>query len=1053
MDFSKFFIDRPIFAAVLSIIIFVAGLIAIPLLPISEYPNVVPPTVVVRATYPGANPKVIAETVSTPLEEQINGVENMMYMKSVAGTDGVLQMTITFRPGVDPDVAQVQVQNRVSQALSRLPADVVRLGVTTQKQSPSFLVLVTLISPDRKYDALYLRNYVNIKIKDQLARVPGVGQVQLFGGGDYAMRIWLDPNKAASRDLTAGDVMFAVQEQNIQVSAGQLGAEPMRGGSDFLIPINAQGRLRTVEEFGNIVLKTGANGEVVRLADIARIELGGADYTLRGELDGQDAGVIGVFQAPGANALVVRDEVIAKMDELARQFPPGMTWRSDYDTTIFVRDSIDAVVHTLLEAVLLVVFVVILFLQTWRASIIPLIAVPVSVVGTFAALYVFGFSINTLTLFGLVLAIGIVVDDAIVVVENVERNIEEGRTPLEAAHQAMKEVSGPIVAIALVLCAVFVPMAFLTGVTGQFYKQFAVTIAISTVISAVNSLTLSPALAAKLLHSHAVPKDALARGIDRAFGWVFGPFNRFFKASSDKYHGSVGRILRRRGRVFAVYALLLAGTGLMFNAVPRGFIPTQDKLYLIAGVKLPEGASLERTDKVLKKVVEIAKSTDGVAHVPGMIGLNPTQFTNTPNYGVAFPILKPFKERRRSAKEIADEIQAKISAIEEGMAFVLMPPPIDGIGTGAGYSLFVEDRAGLGYGALQGAVGALQGAVMQDPAMGFPFSGYQANVPQLDVDVDRIKAKVQGVALTEVFSTLQVYLGSAYANDFNLFGRTWRVYAQADGHFRKTVEDITNLKTRNVRGEMVPIGSVVKINQGFGPDPVLRYNGYPAADFIGEADPKLLSSDQAMSRITEMAGSVLPNGMSFEWTDLSFQQATQGNAALLVFPVAILLAFLVLAALYESWVLPLAVILIVPMCMLSALAGVKLFGGDNNTFVQVGLVVLMGLACKNAILIVEFARELEFQGRSIIEAALEACRLRLRPIVMTSVAFIAGTVPLVLSSGAGAEVRSATGITVFSGMIGVTVFGLFLTPVFYVGLRMLSGQKLAQHGAGSLKSS
>ena len=1046
MDFSKFFIDRPIFAAVLSIIIFVAGLIAIPLLPISEYPNVVPPTVIVRATYPGANPKVIAETVSTPLEEQINGVENMMYMKSVAGTDGVLQITITFRPGVDPDAAQVQVQNRVSQALSRLPADVVRLGVTTQKQSPTFLVLITLISPDRKYDALYLRNYANIKIKDQLARLPGVGQIQLFGGGDYAMRIWLDPNKVAARSLTAGDVMLAVQEQNIEVSAGQLGAEPMKGGSDFLVPINAQGRLRTVEEFGNIVLKTGVNGEIVRLADVARIELGGADYSLRGELDNQDAGVIGVFQAPGANSLIVRDEVIAKMDELARQFPPGMNWRSDYDTTIFVRDSIDGVVHTLLEAVLLVVFVVILFLQTWRASIIPLIAVPVSVVGTFAALYVLGFSINTLTLFGLVLAIGIVVDDAIVVVENVERNIEEGRTPLEAAHQAMKEVSGPIVAIALVLCAVFVPMAFLTGVTGQFYKQFAVTIAISTVISAVNSLTLSPALAAKLLHSHGAPKDALARGIDRTFGWLFGPFNRFFKASSDKYHSSVARILKRRGRVFAVYALLLFGTGLMFNLVPRGFIPTQDKLYLIAGVKLPEGASLERTDKVLKKVVEIAKNTEGVANVPGMIGLNPTQFTNTPNYGVAFPILKPFNERRRSAKEIADEIQEKISHIEEGMAFILMPPPIEGIGTGAGYSLFVEDRTGLGYGALQGAVGALQGAVMQDPAMGFPFSGYQSNVPQLDVDVDRIKAKAQGVALTDVFGTLQVYLGSAYVNDFNLFGRTWRVYVQGDGHFRRTVEDIINLKTRNASGEMVPIGSMVKIHESFGPDPVLRYNGYPAADFIGEADPKLLSSAQAMSRIAELAGSVLPSGMSFEWTDLSFQQATQGNAALLVFPVAILLAFLVLAALYESWVLPLAVILIVPMCMLSALAGVKLFGGDNNTFVQVGLVVLMGLACKNAILIVEFARELEFQGKGIVEAALEACRLRLRPIVMTSVAFIAGTIPLVLSHGAGAEVRSATGITVFAGMIGVTLFGLFLTPVFYVGLRSLTGRKLAQHG-------
>ena len=881
MDFSKFFIDRPIFAAVLSIIIFVAGLIAIPLLPISEYPNVVPPTVIVRATYPGANPKVIAETVSTPLEEQINGVENMMYMKSVAGTDGVLQITITFRPGVDPDAAQVQVQNRVSQALSRLPADVVRLGVTTQKQSPTFLVLITLISPDRKYDALYLRNYANIKIKDQLARLPGVGQIQLFGGGDYAMRIWLDPNKVAARSLTAGDVMLAVQEQNIQVSAGQLGAEPMKGGSDFLIPINAQGRLRTVEEFGNIVLKTGVNGEIVRLADVARIELGGADYSLRGELDNQDAGVIGVFQAPGANSLIVRDEVIAKMDELARQFPPGMTWRSDYDTTIFVRDSIDGVVHTLLEAVLLVVFVVILFLQTWRASIIPLIAVPVSVVGTFAALYVLGFSINTLTLFGLVLAIGIVVDDAIVVVENVERNIEEGRTPLEAAHQAMKEVSGPIVAIALVLCAVFVPMAFLTGVTGQFYKQFAVTIAISTVISAVNSLTLSPALAAKLLHSHGAPKDALARGIDRTFGWLFGPFNRFFKASSDKYHSSVARILKRRGRVFAVYALLLFGTGLMFNLVPRGFIPTQDKLYLIAGVKLPEGASLERTDKVLKKVVEIAKNTEGVANVPGMIGLNPTQFTNTPNYGVAFPILKPFNERRRSAKEIADEIQEKISRIEEGMAFILMPPPIEGIGTGAGYSLFVEDRTGLGYGALQGAVGALQGAVMQDPAMGFPFSGYQSNVPQLDVDVDRIKAKAQGVALTDVFGTLQVYLGSAYVNDFNLFGRTWRVYAQGDGHFRRTVEDIINLKTRNASGEMVPIGSVVKIHESFGPDPVLRYNGYPAADFIGEADPKLLSSAQAMSRIAELAGSVLPSGMSFEWTrlELPASHAGQGRAA------------------------------------------------------------------------------------------------------------------------------------------------------------------------------
>src|SRR5712672_3436352 len=999
MDFSRFFIDRPIFAAVLSIVIFVAGAIAIPLLPISEYPEVVPPTVVVQATYPGANPKVIAETVSSPLEEQINGVENMMYMKSVAGSDGVLQMTITFAPGTDPNKAQVDVQNRVSQALSRLPSEVVSLGVTTQKQSPAFLTLITLIS-DGKYDPLYLRNYANIRVKDQLARIPGVGQIRMFGGGDYAMRVWLGPDKIASRGMTAGDVVRAIQEQNIQVSAGQLGAEPIKGGSDFLIAINAQGRLRTAQEFGDVVLKTGSNGEVVRLSDVARIELGASDYTLRGQLDNFNTSIIGVFQAPGANALATRDAVIAKMDELARQFPPGVSYRSDYDATVFVRESVAAVVHTLFEAIALVVLVVILFLQTWRASIIPLIAVPVSVVGTFAVLYLLGFSINTLSLFGLVLAIGIVVDDAIVVVENVERNIEEGRTPLEAAHQAMTEVSGPIVAIALVLCAVFVPMAFLTGVTGTFYKQFAVTIAISTVISAINSLTLSPALAAKLLHSHDAPKDMLSRLIERLLGWFFRPFNRFFKASSDSYEGAVSRTLGRRGVVFMVYVVLLAGTGVMFNVVPRGFIPTQDKLYLIAGVKLPEGSSLERTDAVLQRMKDLALGTDGVAHVIGLTGFNPTQQTNTPNYAVAFPILKPFNERHRSAKEIAADIQAKIAQIKEGFAFVLNPPPVLGLGQGAGYSLFVEDRAGAGYGALQQAANALQSAAVKTPGMGFPFVGYQSNVPQLDIEVDRVKAKAQGVALTNLFETLQVYLGSSYVNDFNLFGRTWRVYAQAD--------------------------------------------------FIGEANPAMLSSAQAMGTMAELARRVLPNGMTIEWTDLSFQEATQGNAALLVFPVSVLLAFLVLAALYESWVLPLAVILIVPMCMLSALAGVKLYGSDNNTFVQVGLVVLMGLACKNAILIVEFARELESQGKGIVEAALEACRLRLRPIVMTSVAFIAGTIPLVLSHGAGAEVRSATGVTVFAGMIGVTLFGLFLTPVFYVGLRKLSRRSLIHHGEAGL---
>lgn len=1050
MDFSRFFIDRPIFAAVLSIVIFAAGLISIPLLPIGEYPEVVPPSVVVRTVYPGANPKVIAETVATPLEEAINGVEDMMYVKSVAGSDGVLQLTVTFKPGTDPDDAAVKVQNRVSQAQARLPEDVRRQGVTVQKQSPVFLMVVHLTSKDGRYDSLYLRNYMRLHIKDELARIPGVGDAQQFGGGDYAMRLWLDPDKVASRGMTASDVLRAVREQNVQVSAGQLGAEPMPNGSDFLLPINAKGRLESTEEFGDIVLKNGGDGEIVRLRDVARIELAAGDYTLRARLDGKNASAIGIFQAPGANALEIRDAVVAKMDEIRPTLPPGIEIQSIYDTTIFVRDSIKSVVQTLLEATLLVVLVVILFLQTWRASIIPLLAVPVSVIGTFGVLYLLGYSINTLTLFGLVLAIGIVVDDAIVVVENVERHIEEGATPLQAAHLAMREVSGPIIAIALVLCAVFVPMAFLTGVTGQFYKQFAVTIAISTVISAVNSLTLSPALAAKLLKPHDAPKDRPSRLIDRLFGWVFRPFNRFFKRNSQRYEGAVSRALGKRGAVFAVYVVLLLGAGLMFRAVPAGFIPQQDKLYLIAGVKMPEGASIERTDAALKKMAAIAKGVEGVSNEVAFPGLNPLQFTNTPNNGVVFFTLKPFSERSRTAEEITAELNQKFAGIQEGFTFAFMPPPIQGLGNGSGWSLFVEDRTRLGYGQLQSAVQAFQGAASQAPGLGFPITSYQANVPQLDAEVDRVKAKAQGVPLTELFDTLQTYLGSAYVNDFNMFGRTWQVIAQADGGFRDDVEDISNLRTRNANGEMVPIGSMVNIKQTFGPDPVIRFNGYPAADLLGNADPRVLSSGEAMAKVTELAQQVLPAGMGIDWSDLSYQQATQGKAALVVFPLAVLLAFLVLAALYESWTLPLAVILIVPMTLLSALLGVWLTGGDNNVFVQVGLVVLMGLACKNAILIVEFARELELQGKSIVESALEACRLRLRPIVMTSVAFIAGTVPLVLSHGAGAEVRSVTGITVFAGMLGVTLFGLFLTPVFYVALRKLAGRPLVKHGESTV---
>ncbi|WP_176041965.1 efflux RND transporter permease subunit [Burkholderia stabilis] len=1039
MDFSKFFIDRPIFAVVLSIIIFAIGLIAIPMLPTGEYPEVVPPSVVVRATYPGANPKEIAESVAEPLEEAINGVEGIMYMKSVAGSDGSLQVVVTFMPSVDADTAAVRVQNRVSQALSRLPDEVRQYGVTTQKQSPTPLMYIGLISPDGSRDPLYLRNYLTLHVKDELSRIPGIGDVSLHGSGDYAMRIWLDPNRLASRGLTAGDVIAAVREQNVQVSAGQLGAEPSPKATDFLMSINVRGRLRTTQEFGDIVLKNGADGQVVKLSDVARIELGAGDYTLRAHLDQSDAATVGIFLAPGANALAVAKAVYAKLDELAKRFPPGLTYKPMWDPTVFVRESIRAVQHTLIEAVVLVVLVVILFLQTWRASIIPLVAVPVSVVGTFAWLLLLGYSINTLTLFGLVLAIGIVVDDAIVVVENVERNIEQGLSPRDAAHQAMKEVSGPIIAIALVLCAVFVPMAFLSGVTGQFYKQFAVTIAISTVISAINSLTLSPALAAKLLRPHDAPPDALSRVLERLFGRLFRGFNRFFLRSSDRYHGVVGRTFQQRGAVFVVYVGLLAATALLFKTVPGGFIPIQDKLYLFAGAKLPEGASLSRTDAVVRQMVKIAHETEGVEMMPAFAGMNALQVVNTPNITSSYILLKPFDQRKRSAAQINADLNARFAGIKGGFAYALMPPPIQGLGNGSGYALYLEDRAGLGYGVLQNAVNAFQVAVAKTPGMHYPVSTYQSNIPQLEVKVDRLKAKAQGVALTDLFEALQVYLGSVYVNDFNVFGRVYRVMAQADAAHRQSVEDIANLRVRNASGEMVPIGSMVTVTPTFGPDPVVRYNGYPAAGLIGEADPAVLSSAQAIAKLQQIAKDVLPPGITLEWTDLSYQQVTQSNAAIVVFPLAVMLVFLVLAALYESWTLPLAVILIVPVCMAAALFGVWLSGGDNNVFVQVGLVVLMGLACKNAILIVEFARELEIHGKGIVEAALEACRLRLRPIVMTSVAFIAGSVPLMIGSGAGSEVRAATGVTVFAGMLGVTLFGLFLTPVFYVVIRTLAG--------------
>ncbi|WP_430447771.1 MAG: efflux RND transporter permease subunit [Pseudomonas piscis] len=1037
MDFSRFFIDRPTFAIVLSLVIFAAGLIAMPLLPVGEYPEVVPATVVVKATYPGANPKEIAESVAVVLEEAINGVEGMLYMKSVASSDGTLQVITTFNPKVDPDTAAVRVQNRVSQALSRLPEPVRQYGVTTQKQSPTPLMYLDMYSSNPQFDALYLRNYLRLHVKDELARIPGIGEVILYGSGDYAMRIWLDPDKLATRGITAQDTIAAIRQQNVQVSAGQLGAEPSPTTTDFLVSLNVQGRLKTRQEFGDIIIKAGSDGQVTRLADVARIELGSGDYSLR-VFRGQSQEVaVGIFLTPGANAIEVADAVHARFASLSKEFPQGVGYTSVWDPTVFVRESISAVRHTLFEAMVLIVLVVVLFLQTWRASIIPLIAVPVSIVGTFAVLYLLGYSINTLTLFGLVLAIGIVVDDAIVVVENVERHIELGLSPLQAAHQAMAEVSGPILAIGLVLCAVFIPMAFMSGVTGQFYKQFAVTIAISTLISTVNSLTLSPALAARLLRRHDAPRDRMTRWMDGTLGWLLRPFERFFKLNAERYGASIARLLPRRGVVFAVYGALLGATGILFNAIPSGFIPNQDKLYLFAGATLPPGASLSRSEAVAREMSAIASSVEGVDYSNSYVGSNALQSTTTPNLVTSYVILKPFGQRSRSAEQINAELNRKFAAIKDGAAYALLPPPIQGLGNGSGYALFLTDRGGLGYAALQQALDRFQAEIASTPGMTFPVSSYQSNIPQLQVQVDRTRAQAQGVELTAIFETLQTYLGSVYVNDFNLLGRVYRVVAQADASFRQTRADVGNLQVRNARGEMLPLSSVVNIVPTFGPDPVMRYNGYPAADLIGDADPRILSSGEAIETLQEIAARTLPRGIELEWTDLSYQQVSQSNSAAIVFAIAAMLVFLVLAALYESWLLPLAVILIVPICLFASLTGVWLAGVDNNVFVQVGLVVLMGLACKNAILIVEFARELEMHGQSTVDAALQACRLRLRPIVMTSVAFIAGAVPLLIGTGAGSEVRHVTGVTVFSGMLGVTVFGLFLTPVFYVVLRKL----------------
>ena len=1031
--FSQFFIKRPIFAAVISLFFLITGAIAVWQLPITEYPEVVPPTVVVTANYPGANPKVIAETVASPLEQEINGVEEMLYMSSQSTSDGRMTLTVTFAIGTDVDLAQTQVQARVDRAMPRLPQEVQRLGVVTEKSSPDLTMVVHLSSPDDRYDMLYLSNYALLNVKDELARINGVGTVELFGAGDYSMRIWLDPNKVAALGLSPSQITAAIREQNQQTAAGSLGAQPS-ADAEFQLLINVKGRLSTEEEFGNIIIKVGDNGEISYLKDVARIELGASTYALRSLLNNKDAVAIPIFQASGSNAIQISDDVRAKMAELSKSFPDGLAYDIVYDPTVFVRGSIEAVIKTLLEALVLVVLVVVLFLQTWRASIIPLVAVPVSLIGTFAFMHLLGFSLNALSLFGLVLAIGIVVDDAIVVVENVERNIREGLTPIAATQKAMKEVTGPIVATTLVLAAVFIPTAFMSGLTGQFYKQFALTITISTFISAINSLTLSPALSALLLKAPGEKKDLLTRAMDKLLGgWLFGPFNRFFARLSKGYGWVVKKVICFGALVGIMYVALLGLTGVQFATTPSGYVPSQDKQYLVAFAQLPDAASLERTEEVIKEMSNIALEQPGVISSVAFPGLNINGFTNSPNSGIVFTTLSDFKERNdpsMSADAIAAALNQKFAGIEDAFIAIFPPPPVQGLGTIGGFRLQIQDRASHGYEELYNVTMQVMQKAWATPELTGIFSSYQVNVPQLDLDIDRTKAKQQNVSLDEIFQTLQAYMGSVYVNDFNQFGRTYQVNMQADEQFRQSASQISQLKVRNSDGEMVPLGSFINVTDTAGPDRVMHYNGFTTAEINGGSAPGY-STGEAQAAIEKILAETLPNGMTYEWTELTYQQILAGNAGVFIYPLVIMLVFMVLAAQYESLSLPLAIILIIPMTLLSALSGVLIYGGDNNILTQIGLIVLVGLATKNAILIVEFAKELQDHGMSAMGAILEAGRLRLRPILMTSIAFIMGVVPMVFSTGAGAEMRQAMGVAVFSGMIGVTFFGLILTPLFY----------------------
>jgi multidrug efflux pump len=1044
MKFSHFFIERPIFAMVISIVIVIAGLLAYISLPTAQYPEIAPPTVQVTASYPGADPKVVAETVATPIEEQVNGVENMLYMSSQSTADGTMTLTVTFKLGTDLDIAQVLVQNRVAIATPQLPQEVRNLGVTVQKQSPDLMMVVHLISPNGTYDQAYISNYAFLQIRDPLSRLDGIGNVNVFGAREYSMRIWLDPNRMYSRGLTTDDIIAAIQAQNVQVAAGRLGAEPAPPGTELQLTINTEGRLVTPDQFGEIIVKRGDNGEIVYLSDVSSVELGAKDYNVSSYLDGKPAVALAIFQLPGSNAVKTAHEVRALMAVLSRSFPVDLKYAIVYDPTQFIEQSVEAVIHTLFEAVALVLIVVLVFLQTWRATIIPLLAVPVSLIGTFAVMACFGFSLNNLSLFGLVLAIGIVVDDAIVVVEAVEHNIELGMQPKEATEKAMDQVGGAVVAIAVVLSAVFIPTAFITGITGQFYRQFALTIAVSTVISAFNSLTLSPALAGLLLKPRDAKRDPLTRLLDLLLGWFFRLFNRGFEASVKGYIWAVRRLLRFAAIALLVYVGFLVLTFFGFKAVPSGFIPTQDQGYLIVFAQLPDGASLQRAEEVRKQISELARQVPGVAHTVEFAGFSALDGTNRNNAVTTFLPLTPFEERvkdpRLNGVAITAAVRQKFAGIQDARVLVFPPPPVRGIGNAGGFKIQIQDRRGAGLPALQAATDQLISKGRSGHGLVGLFTSFRSQVPQIYLDIDRRKVETLDVPINSVFSTLQAYLGSTYVNDFNFVNRTNQVNIQAGARYRIQPESIGQLYTRNNKNQMVPLATLMDVQETVGPDKVMHYNIYPSAEINGSTLPGV-SSGQAIEVMQTLADQTLPSQFGYEWTELSLQEILAGNSALYIFPLCALFVFLVLAAQYESWSLPLSIILIVPMCLFAAISGVYIRGSDNNIFTQIGFVVLIGLACKNAILIVEYAKQQMDAGLSRHDAAIEASKLRLRPILMTSFAFTLGVYPLVNAAGPGAEMRQAIGTAVFSGMIGVTFFGIFLTPVFFSVIMKLFERK------------